>query len=82
MVYLPQPSLIMAKRILIIEDDIDILELLVYLFENEGYQVSSFNRAPEAEEIIHLLPDVILLDVNLAGSAKREIRFVLTLKYS
>jgi two-component system response regulator VicR len=69
--HLPKPSLIMAKRIVIIEDDTDILELLVYLFENEGYQVSSFTKGREAREISQLMPDVVLLDVNLAGSAKR-----------
>ena len=65
------PSLIMAKRIVIIEDDDNILELLVYLFENEGYHVSSFTKSREVGEIASLSPDVVLLDINLTGSTKR-----------
>ena len=61
----------MAKRIVIIEDDTNILELLVYLFENEGYHVSSFTKSLEVEEIALRSPDVVLLDINLTGSPKR-----------
>ncbi|KQR70407.1 response regulator transcription factor [Pedobacter sp. Leaf176] len=61
----------MAKRIVIIEDDDNILELLVYLFENEGYHVSSFAKSMEVMEIALLSPDVVLLDINLTGSSKR-----------
>ena len=58
----------MAKRIVIIEDDPNILELLDYLFENEGYHIFSFSQSQTAKHIQTLLPDVILLDVNLVGS--------------
>ncbi|MNK18723.1 Phosphate regulon transcriptional regulatory protein PhoB [compost metagenome] len=58
----------MAKHIVIIEDDPNILELLVYLFEDEGYQISSFSQSQTANHIQTLLPDVVLLDVNLSGS--------------
>jgi len=61
----------MAKRILIIEDDTDILELLIYIFEEEGYHVSSFTKSLEAEQIVLLSPDVVLMDINLSGSPKR-----------
>jgi two-component system response regulator VicR len=65
------PSLIMAKRIVIIEDDPYIMELLIYVFENEGYQVSSFKNSQTAADIGLLFPHVVLLDVNLAGSPRR-----------
>lgn len=74
------PSLIMAKRIVIIEDDIDIMELLVHIFENEGYHVSSSNISLEAGEIAQLLPDVVLLDINLAGSPKNGDEICLDLR--
>lgn len=61
----------MAKRIVIIEDDPNILELLVYLFENEGYHIFSFSQSQTAKHIQTLLPDVILLDVNLVRSVSQ-----------
>lgn len=61
----------MAKRIVIIEDNSFIMELLIYLFENEGYQVSSFNNSQTAVDIALFNPSVVLLDVNLMGSPCR-----------
>jgi DNA-binding response OmpR family regulator len=60
----------MTKRIVIIEDDQNILELLVYLFHTEGYHVTTFTTSQSAGHIGSLLPDVVLLDVNLIGSQK------------
>jgi DNA-binding response OmpR family regulator len=61
----------MAKRIVIIEDDPNILELLVYLFESEGYKVNPFATGRSADEIGLLMPDVVILDVSLVGSPQR-----------
>ena len=52
------------KKILLIDDEEDILEILSYNLEKEGYQVTTANNGNEgirkAKEII---PDLILLDV-------------------
>jgi two-component system response regulator VicR len=60
----------MTKRIVIIEDDQNILELLIFLFEGEGYHVSPFSKSQTAVDISLLFPDVIILDVSLIGSLK------------
>jgi two-component system response regulator VicR len=60
----------MAKRIVIIEDDPNILDLLTYLFKADGYDVSAFATGMSAAEIGTLKPDVVLLDVALVGYPK------------
>ncbi len=60
----------MAKRILIIEDDPGILELLYLIFETEGYIVDGFLTGKTAEDIVSLTPDVIILDIRIEGYAK------------
>lgn len=61
----------MSKRILVIDDDEDILELLHIVFQEEGYDVVLSNTGEAAEHIQVIHPDLILLDVRIAGSAKR-----------
>ncbi|MCF2502046.1 response regulator [Dyadobacter sp. CY107] len=58
------------KRILIVEDDNDILELLKIVFRGSAYDVVFSSIAPENDEIKILRPDLILLDVRLKGAAK------------
>jgi len=60
----------MAKRIVIIEDDPNILELLIFILEAEGYQISPFATGIDAAEIGLLNPDMVLLDVSLIGYPK------------
>ncbi len=63
-------NLPMAKRILIIDDDEDILEILDIIFKDEGYEVIISNTGHAAEYVHQINPDVMLLDVRLAGSEK------------
>ncbi|CAH0276724.1 Transcriptional regulatory protein TcrA [Pedobacter sp. Bi27] len=60
----------MIKRILIIEDDPGILELLHLIFETEGYAVEGFLNGKSAAEIILLKPDMIILDIKIVGSVQ------------
>lgn len=56
----------MRERILIIEDDEDISEILKFSLKKEGYEVKSNPRGLETEkEIIDFKPELILLDVML-----------------
>lgn len=59
-----QNDTMVKKKILLIDDEDDILELLSYNLEKEGYLVTVANNADEgirkAKEIV---PDLILLDV-------------------
>jgi DNA-binding NtrC family response regulator len=51
-----------SKRVLIIEDDHDILDMMRYIVEDQGYEVIAFSHAGSVEEIIQLEPQLILLD--------------------
>ena len=56
------------KRILVVEDDPVIMDLIVILLEHEGHEVA---RSFSAEEAISLVashpPDLVLMDVSLPG---------------
>jgi two-component system response regulator VicR len=60
----------MAKRILVIDDDEDILSILDIIFADEGYEAVLYSTGTTAEQIILLHPDLILLDVRIAGFNK------------
>lgn len=52
------------KKILIVEDDISIRELLVEIFESEGYEVDFGTNGSEGIEALERgKPDVILMDM-------------------
>ena len=53
----------MSKKVLVVDDDLDILSLMEDALEDEGYIVMTAENADEALEKISLEPDVILLDV-------------------
>lgn len=53
-----------AKKILLIDDELDILEILSYNLEKEGYQVFTANNGQDGiEKAQVIIPDLILLDV-------------------
>ena len=60
----------MSKRILVIDDDEDILAIMDIIFEEEGYQTILYNTGATAEQIKLLSPDLILLDVRITGFHK------------
>lgn len=52
------------KKILLIDDEQDILEILSYNLEKEGYEVSTAANGTEGiEKAKEIIPDLILLDV-------------------
>ena len=60
----------MSKRILVIDDDEDILAIMDIIFEEEGYQTILYNTGATAQQIKLLAPDIILLDVRISGFHK------------
>lgn len=52
----------MAKKILVIEDDKDIRDTLVYVLEEQGYDVVSSEEAKILRSLDAIKPDLILLD--------------------
>lgn len=62
------------KKLLIIDDNRDILELLTLLFDLEGYEVKALDNGHKlAHTVKEYNPDVILLDVMLGEFDGREL---------
>ncbi|MEZ2336332.1 two-component system response regulator [Mucilaginibacter sp. RCC_168] len=55
----------MRKKILVIEDDPDILELLSYILREEGYEVMGCEDGSACRHLLEILPDLILMDIRL-----------------
>ena len=70
----------MNKRILIIDDDEDILDILHIIFREEGYNVVVSNTGDAANQIHVINPDLILLDVRIEGSVKQGNDICLEIK--
>lgn len=66
---------VMEKRkILIVDDDLDILEVIGLILESEGYEVELMSSGQEIfEHISQFNPDLIILDVMLGNMDGREI---------
>jgi len=62
------------KRILVVEDEEDILELVTYNLMREGYQVEGVRTGEEALTAVNReLPDLIVLDLMLPGVDGMEV---------
>ena len=59
------PSTVTGKRVMILEDDEDVLGLEEIILMGEGYNVIPFNHYQSPEYMIDFMPEVILLDVRL-----------------
>jgi len=53
----------MTSTILIVDDEKDILELLKYNLEKEGYRVLTAHNGKEALKVVKQHPDLVVLDV-------------------
>lgn len=53
-----------SKKILVVDDELDILELLKYNLKKEGYHVKTINNGIDAVNIAkEFIPDLVLLDI-------------------
>lgn len=65
-------------RILIIDDDVDLLMLMERRLGKEGFWAESAASLPEARELIpSWQPDLLLLDINVAGEDGRQLCYEL-----
>jgi DNA-binding response OmpR family regulator len=63
-----------VSRILVIDDDIDLLMLLERRLQKEGFDVETAASLQEAQEIIPLfVPNLVLLDINVNGEDGRKL---------
>jgi two-component system response regulator VicR len=70
----------MAKRILVIDDDEDILNILDIILGDEGYEAILSQTGPTTEEIKILHPDLILLDIRISGFEKTGVQICAEIK--
>jgi len=63
-----------SKKILVVDDDQDIREIIMYILESEGYQVSGLdNGSGVLKTVSQIRPDILLLDVQLGDADGRDI---------
>jgi DNA-binding response OmpR family regulator len=62
------------SRILAVDDDKDILEVLQFILEDSGYQVNTLSDGHQLfESISKQQPDLILMDIMLNGLDGRDL---------
>lgn len=62
------------SRILIVDDDIDLLMLLERMLLKQGYSIETAASLREAEEVLlYFSPHLVLLDINIKGEDGRQL---------
>ncbi|MFZ1659748.1 MAG: response regulator, partial [Flavobacteriales bacterium] len=64
----------MAKKVLLVDDEEDIVDLLRYNLEREGIQVVTANNGTEALKVAKAeRPDLVVLDIMMPGMDGVEV---------
>lgn len=64
----------MKQKILVLDDDADILEVISYILEDKGYEVVTLSGGEEIFQTIRQFhPDLVLMDVMLGSMDGRMI---------
>ena len=63
----------MKYKLLIADDEPDIVTMLISFFEGKGYQVMTASDGIETLKQVELRPDLILLDINMPGMDGLEV---------
>ena len=62
------------EKILVIDDDPDVISLMRMLLQKKHYDVASASQESEVEELVlNFKPDIIIMDVLLSGADGRSI---------
>lgn len=73
----------MSKKILIVDDNELIVEVMSYILINNGYDVSSLpNGEHVIEQVQNTHPDLLIMDANMPGMDGRDICKILKLNKS
>jgi DNA-binding response OmpR family regulator len=63
-----------VKKVLVVDDDIGIREIIKLILDDEGYEVNELDNGHQVDNAIACwVPDVILLDVMLGDMDGRDI---------
>ena len=64
----------MSRKVLLIEDEPNIIEAIRFLLTREGWEVETHSDGTDAIEVIRAgAPDMVILDVMLPGKSGMEI---------
>lgn len=64
----------MAKHVLLVEDEPNIIEAIRFLLKRDGWRVDTHSDGTDAVEVIRAKsPDILILDVMLPGKSGYEI---------
>ncbi len=64
----------MGKKVLLIEDELNIIEAIRFLLSREGWDVHTHENGADAVDIVKTLdPDLVVLDVMLPGKSGFDI---------
>lgn len=63
----------MRQKLLIVDDEKDIVEMLACFFAGRGYEILTAGSGAEAMEKVQKQPDLILLDINMPGADGLEV---------
>lgn len=64
----------MSKRVLIIEDEPNIIEAISFILSRDGWHVDSHSNGHDAVSVVQArAPDLVILDVMLPGRSGYEI---------
>ncbi|MFI5160776.1 MAG: PleD family two-component system response regulator [Sphingobacteriales bacterium] len=61
------------KRLLIIEDDKDALDMAVFTFENNGFEVTKGGKDISTGDVIALKPHIIVIGFQLKGLTGNDV---------
>lgn len=63
-----------GKKVLVVDDDTDIREIIQYILSEEGFEVTGLDNGRQVNIVIQqFTPDLILLDVMLGDADGRDI---------
>ncbi|MCE8007866.1 response regulator [Aestuariivita sp.] len=64
----------MSRKVLLIEDELNIIEAIRFLLSRDGWTVHTHaNGADAVEEVIRVAPDLVVLDMMLPGRSGMDI---------
>ncbi len=64
----------MGKRVLLIEDEPNIIEAISFILSRDGWDVATHSNGHDAIDAVHArAPDVVILDVMLPGKSGYDI---------
>ncbi len=62
------------KRVLVVDDDPDIVKVVAANLTAEGFQVATASNGYEAQaRVLQVAPDLVILDVNMPGRTGLEV---------